>query len=310
MRIVTGRGSIKFPYMLGESFKRSELHERIGGSFRHGMTSANKGADFLLFHDEESNYRFGYDQWQGFQADGSFHYTGQGIKGDQKLTRSNLGLLRTNEKSLPIRLIESKGGICTYLGRFALGAPQYFEKLAPDVKKESLRKVFVFNLIPVSAVKDIKKMKLSQPQVMGQNQDWTAPSSTPLKKEMSEQEESIINLIEYELQTRFGKYLISKGHTPLSHTFKFSNLQGSLKPDFWVPDLQLVIEAKASSARDYVRLAIGQVLDYANLAKLEGASMSPAILLPSYPAHDLGELLHSLGITLIVESKDGFDFIG
>lgn len=38
--------------------------------------------------------------------------------------------------------------------------------------------------------------------------------------------------------------------------------------------------------------------------------MSPAILLPSYPAHDLGELLQSLGITLIVESKDGFDFIG
>lgn len=74
-------------------------------------------------------------------------------------------------------------------------------------------------------------------------------------------------MIEYELQTRFGKYLISKGHTPLSHTFKFSNLQGGLKPDFWVPDLELVIEAKASSARDYVRLAIGQVLDYANLAK-------------------------------------------
>jgi hypothetical protein len=297
-----------FPYLLGESFKRSDLHKLFGGSFRHGMTSANNKSDFLLFHDEKSNHQFGYDRWQGFQADGSFHYTGQGIKGDQKLSRSNSGLIRANERLLPIHLIESKDGLCTYMGRFALGDPQYFEKLAPDIGKGSLRKVFVFNLIPVSSQKNPRSDVPNQMQVTGENLEWSPPNFISLTKSQVGQEDSLINLVEYELQAKFGKYLISQGHTPFNHNFMIADCKGTLKPDFWVPDLKLVIEAKASNAREYVRLAIGQVLDYANLARLEGTKMNPAILLPSPPAQDLRNLLHSLGITLIVESRSGFDF--
>ncbi len=299
----------EFPYLPGESFKRSDLHELFGGSFQQGMTSANEKSDFLIFHDEVNNQEFGYDIWQGFQADGSFHYTGQGIKGDQKMSRSNLALLRANDQMLPIHLIESSKGLCTYIGRFALGEPPYFEKLAPDIQGGNLRKVFVFNLIPLSTSLKINSDSPSSAEVTGEDHTWAPPSFAPIEKGVIRSEKSVIDLIEHKLQSEFGQYLIAQGHTPLNHTFQILNSKGFLKPDFWVPDLKLVIEAKPSSAREYVRLAIGQVLDYANLARLEGVSISPAILLPNMPAKDLVTLLSSLEITLIVKSGIGFEFI-
>lgn len=297
-----------FPYSPGERFKRSDLHKTFGGSFRHGMTSANSKSDFLLFHDEESNHQFGYDIWQGFQADGSFHYTGQGIKGDQKMTRANLALIKADEMRHPIHLIESKGGHCTYIGRVVLGNPPFFEKQAPDIEKKGTRNVFVFNLLPLSRTirgKDEIPVSVS---VVGHDLPWYPPDFTPLIKRQEKVEESVVNLIENQLQAEFGNYLIRQGHNPINHLFTLPGSKGVLRPDFWIPSLKLVVEAKPSSAREFVRLAIGQALDYVNLAKLEGVPMSPAILLPQSPTKDLVQLINSLGITLILKGSDGFTF--
>ena len=73
------------------------MHEKVGGSFRHGMTSCSEGNEFLLFHDKKKSVKFGYHVWEGLQADGKFHYTGQGTQGDQTLTKSNLALIRAGE---------------------------------------------------------------------------------------------------------------------------------------------------------------------------------------------------------------------
>lgn len=70
--------SLMFPYSPGDQFKRADMHDLIGGSFRHGMTKCNGGNDYLLFHDPKNSKKFGYDKWEGKQADGSFHYSGQG----------------------------------------------------------------------------------------------------------------------------------------------------------------------------------------------------------------------------------------
>lgn len=295
-----------FPYSVGENFKRADLHSLFGGSFRHGMTSANHGRDFLLFHDDSSSREFGYDVWEGFQADGSFHYTGQGTKGDQKMTRSNLSLVRANSRGVPIHLIESTSGICTYIGRYVLGIPNYFIRQAPDVEKRKVREVFVFNLMPISNT--FNEDGDSKGLVIGEDQKWVEPDLSSTIKKVLNQEETSIDFAEMRLQAEFGNYLISKGIIPLIHNFTLTDKKGVLKPDFWLPSMGLVVEAKPTSTRDHVRLAIGQVLDYANLARLEGKTMIPAILLPARPSKDLCELIASLGITLITKLNSGFDF--
>ena len=121
--------------------------------------------------------------------------------------------------------------------------------------------------------------------------------------------EGQIDRFEHELQRKFGEYLEAKSHQVQKYSFAIDETKGSLKPDLLVNCLQMVVEVKASGAREYVRMAIGQVLDYANLSRIAGTNFAPALVLPSSPSSDLCELIHRLGIMLIVENGNGFDFI-
>jgi hypothetical protein len=93
------------------------------------------------------------------------------------------------------------------------------------------------------------------------------------------------------------------------YQFRFENRIGILEPDFWVDSMKLVVEAKASSTREYVRTGIGQVLDYANLSKINNTNYKPALLFPNKPSSDLCKLIYELGIVLIIESESGFEFL-
>lgn len=64
---------------------------------------------------------------------------------------------------------------------------------------------------------------------------------------------------------------------------------------------QRIIEAKGDASAAFVRMAIGQVLDYQRLWKVVAP---PVILLPRLPDPDLVELVCSLGITLAYEVSD------
>ena len=292
-----------FPYVPGDKFKRADMHKLVGGSFRHGMTKCNEGKDFLLFHDAKNSKKFGYDKWEGLQADGSFHYSGQGTVGNQKLTRANLGLVNANKKGIPIHLIESIGGTCNYLGQYILGDPMFSIEKAPDVQRELEREIFVFKLIPISNYIDLDLALHLNGKVEGRSSTWVAPSFETIYLNDQIDSRTQIERFENKLQAEFGKYLLSLGHEVMAHTFSIKGFKGELKPDFWIPCLGLVIEAKPSNAREFIRLAIGQVLDYSNLSKLEGIPMLPAILLPNRPAPDLESLIEELGITLIYKNR-------
>jgi hypothetical protein len=292
-----------FPYSPGDQFKRADMHNIVGGSFRHGMTKCNEGRDFLLFHDAKNSKKFGYDKWEGFQADGSFHYSGQGTIGDQKLTRANLGLLKANEKGIPIHLIESSGGICTYFGKYILGEPAFSVEKADDVKGEFERDIFVFKLIPIANYMDLDFSIHSNGKIEGVDRSWVRPAFDTIALLDQVKARTQIERVEGRLQAEFGDYLIANGHEVLAHSFSIKGMKGTLKPDFWIPCLGLVVEAKPSNAREFVRLAIGQVLDYANLSIQEGHQMAPAILIPNRPMPDLCSLLEELGITLIFRNR-------
>jgi hypothetical protein len=64
-----------------------------------------------------------------------------------------------------------------------------------------------------------------------------------------------------------------------------------LRADGYVADCCLLVEAKASSERGSIRLAIGQLLDYARYLE---ASPRLCVLTPSQPAGDMLDLVGSL----------------
>ncbi|MTB02932.1 MAG: hypothetical protein F2929_00035 [Actinobacteria bacterium] len=296
--------SLMFPYSPGDQFKRADMHDLIGGSFRHGMTKCNGGNDYLLFHDPKNSKKFGYDKWEGKQADGSFHYSGQGTLGNQKLTRANMGLIKANEQGIPIHLIESLNGTCTYLGQYILGDPTFSVEKAPDVKGHVERDIFVFKLVPIANYMDADLSLHLNGRVEGATTFWVPPTFETILLSDPANSRKQIDRVENKLQAEFGGYLISNGHEVLTHSFSFEGLRGTLKPDFWIPCLGLVVEAKPSNAREFIRLAIGQVLDYANLSKLEGNPMIPAILVPNRPTADLCSLINDLGITMIFRNRN------
>jgi len=298
-----------FPYKPGDRFLRADMHKLVGGSFRHGMTSCSHGEEFLLFHDGKKSRKFGYDVWEGPRPDGSFKYSGQGTVGDQELTKANAALISAHENMKPIHLIESVDGECSYLGRFILGDPYYEIKQVHDISGHNLRKMFVFNLLPVE-VKKNQSISSGSNQVAFLEREWIAPESTDLESDITPNSSRTITRIENKLQGEFGRFLIDRGHPPKRLEFRMPDSKGILKPDFWVPDLNLIVEAKPSVFREYVRLAIGQVLDYQNLGGLCGIPARPGVLLPGIPPNDMVQLISNLGIALIYKNGSTFEMNG
>jgi hypothetical protein len=66
----------------------------------------------------------------------------------------------------------------------------------------------------------------------------------------------------------------------------------------------LLVEAKGSSSREHVRMAIGQILDYSSL--MTDVDHRRAILLPARPPSSMVRLLAGLGIGLVYRTGDGF----
>jgi hypothetical protein len=67
----------------GDRILRTELHQRYGGIWRGGVSPSRETPNIFIFTDPRSGERHGYyDEWE---PDGSFHYTGHGQHGDQKL---------------------------------------------------------------------------------------------------------------------------------------------------------------------------------------------------------------------------------
>lgn len=296
-----------FPYKPGEKFKRNEMHKVVGGSFRHGMTSCNSGREFLLFHDAKKSKKFGYDIWEGSQADGSFHYSGQGTSGDQKMIKSNAALLTAHEAGKPIHLIETQEGTCTYLGRYLLGEPKYFSRLAPDVSMTEMRKIFVFNLVPTSSSHFEES---SGKPAHGITRPWVKPEFSRVKYELGALVNREMIRVEFELQAAFGTFLITKNLTPFRHEFRIESAKGGLLPDMWIPSLKMIVEAKATLDRETLRLAVGQVLDYQELARLDQSQMDAFLLLPGLPNLQILEWMNSLGINVIHPVEGDFHVNG
>jgi hypothetical protein len=80
----------------------------------------------------------------------------------------------------------------------------------------------------------------------------------------------------------------------------------TLQCDAYEEERQNLIEAKSSASREHIRMAVGQLLDYAFQGSKKFGDPHKAILLPSEPNSDVVEWLDSLNIKVIWREKKVF----
>jgi hypothetical protein len=285
----------------GAELPRREVHDLAGGGSRqNGMTRAGSSGNLLLF-SSSSGSRYGYN-FDGLKADGAFHYTGEGQLGDQVFTRGNMQLRDHVERGLRPRLFEEAGrSRVRYLGEFRIddGHPWYPEE-APD-RLGDLRKVIVFRLLPVVAEEPPTQQKVpaaSKPIV--RDVPMEAHTAETFQTE-PRREPTVAERREADLVGRYTAWLESDGSTATRKEIRLPDLGHALYTDLFDHRRLELVEAKSSASRHHVRLALGQVLDYARYVQHE----SRAVLLPSDPGTELVELLHSVKIACVYETALG-----
>lgn len=299
---------------IGMSIGRRALHDRLGGGSRQdGITRVVKSDEMLVFTNDGGG-EHGYGVHEGLRADGVFRYTGQGQHGDQKLTGNNKALAESEEIGRPIRVFRGQGTV-TYVGSFALADPPYSWERFPGTGASPEREGLVFNLVAVDADTSLlPALADEEGSASSRGPETQAPPVTtawqPLdfseyqvrRVDEGESERSVSRR-EFELQTRFGEWLRARGEDV--QVLRLIEDGVTILPDLYVPTLGQVIEAKKSTARAYVRTAIGQALDYAAVARRRGLSVTPAVVLPSEPDASMVELCTSVGITVWWPSSSG-----
>lgn len=293
---------------VGDTVLRRDLHDAFEGQRQSGIITPKSIPDILIVTSPESGAKHGYDKFEGLQPDGSFAYTGQGQVGDQHFKNGNGALRDSVKRNRPIRLFTKNGTSVTYVGEFTTGVPTFATKRILDSKK-NLREGIIFNLIPVDANVGALEPWSTPPTKADRVSAWTPPDPSPFVIEApAPPAERVVSRIEFELQRDFGEWIRRGGQSP--QRLQLHSAGALIEPDLYVEESGWVVEAKKSSAREFVRTAIGQVLDYTRLARESGRAAVPVILLPGQPVAHLVSLISELGIILIVrDGEDDFTII-
>jgi hypothetical protein len=113
---------------------------------------------------------------------------------------------------------------------------------------------------------------------------------------------------EYELVTRYYDWLSKSGIKAVSRLYRAPGLARPFFCDLYLPEKNVLIEAKPSDRRTDIRMAIGQLLDYRHF---EETAPGTAILLPHAPSAEIRGFLTALGIGIVWPHGEGFrDSVG
>jgi len=128
-------------FVIGETHRRRELHERFGGQWQGGISTPSARNVMLLFTGDKGKY-YGYQH--GWSKDGVYLYTGVGLRGDMSFARGNAAILEhaTNGKAIHLFENDSKGHV-RYVGEMVCAG--FREIRGPDIDGTD-RRVIVFEL--------------------------------------------------------------------------------------------------------------------------------------------------------------------
>jgi hypothetical protein len=295
-----------WPLAPGELIKRTELHARFGGSRYSGISPSRTSPNVFVFSDPNSGEQHGYiDDWKD---DGCFHYTGEGQRGQQQMTKGNLALLRAARDRRAVRVFEGSGGDVRYTGEFALDEiePWYYDD-APETGGGPIRPVIVFRLRPLDTLPQ-------PPRGLPARSPTTHVADVPVEERNTERmvvspdrEPYEAERRESELVHRFKRFIEAQGYEAKRKKIVPAGEAKPLFTDLYVDALDLLVEAKGSTDRISIRMAIGQLMDYRRFLK---PTARCAVLVPSLPRRDLMDLLGCAGVEIYCPSEsDGQSFV-
>jgi hypothetical protein len=284
----------------GETIERETLQDRYGGRTNGRIGPSTRSPNVLLFSEPARDEPRGH--FDGWRADGCFHYTGEGQRGDQRMKSGNAAILDHARTGRALRLFVGSKGRVAYEGTFGL-APErpFYTTDAPEARDGPVRNVIVFRLRPLdlppkpssSALDHVAGAGATELVVedVAVEERWTEMAFVAPSHDAGEAERA-----EEALVAAFREHLLRQGHD-------VSRLKivppGEAKPLFaGLIDrtTNTLFEAKGTVERGSIRMAVGQLLDYSRFVQ---PAPRLAVLLPSEPREDLRELLKSAGVEIV-----------
>lgn len=283
---------------VGETLLRQHLHDRYGLNRQRGIGHSRDSPFILIFAGSQRGEEFGYDD--GWNSDGTYRYTGEGQVGDQKFSDGNLAVRDHLNNGKNLRLFEVRGTSATYVGQFQVANPPFEITDAID-RDLNNRSIIQFRLSPIG-------------DFYAPREPLLRPSPRPthafIALEANLVESYTAHLagepverrrVEAELVKRYSDWLIQRGHSVGRNIITPPGESKPLYSDLYDHEAQELVEAKGSSSRESVRMALGQILDYSRRVD----HRSKALLLPTEPRSDLIALLLQYDVSCIWQTTEG-----
>ena len=305
---------------VGAVVSRAELHERFGGSHSRGIsagTGPGRPRQILLWWRPERGGDYGYRD--GWTKDGAFYFTGTGQVGDQVFghpLQENGRLLKHNIEGDLVRLLRYVGvNKVRYVCELRLDEQAPWQWRDELDRLGSVRRAIQFRLMPVGEVYGDGKDEMRESMVAAP--EPTVLATPPMPPNVNDIEavrkpefirllkarELLSSRTEAKLVIALADWLKeNRGLLSSGMTIPYTPESRPLRVDMFVPDRRLLVEAKSTTAREAIRLAIGQLLDYRRYFQ---PVPRVALLTPSRPPVDMLGLLESLDIGALWSSGDG-----
>jgi hypothetical protein len=281
--------------MPGEAIERTILHERYGGRAQGSIVPSRGSPNIMIFPDPHAAEAPG--AVDGWRADGCFHYTGEGLHGDQLMKAGNAAILNHLAEGRALRLFRGTRDQVFYEGEFVLAedAPFYTADAA-EARSGPVRSVIVFRLRPLDAgprpsTSKLDALVLPGVEDVALDERWSEKAFVAPTHKADEAERR-----ERALVLAFRDRLLGEGH-------EVAHLKivppGEAKPlfaDLLDRTTNTLYEAKGTVGRDALRTAVGQLLDYRRFIE---PTPRLAVLLPTAPREDLRAYLQGAGVGVV-----------
>ena len=129
----------------GARYRRSQIQDQLGGQ-RQGGISTPAGSGYLMIFSSPRGRDYGYED--GWDRDGFYHYTGEGQRGDMRMTRGNRAVARSGK---PIMLFEKSERDADYVFTGWMDYVDHYWMEAPDVDGV-MRSAIKFRLMAIEGL--------------------------------------------------------------------------------------------------------------------------------------------------------------
>jgi hypothetical protein len=284
---------------------------QYGGSrYSGGIVPAVSSGNIFLFSDPMEGTKYGYN-FDGPGEGDSYYYTAQGTLGNHSEAGNNGSVLAHEATNRALRVFiadgfvaETKTKLQRYIGQFRIDPIAPFTRnLAPDSVGTS-REVLVFHLLPVGETAlNSMDSEIGTPLNLMVARMVPPEVDSSIFYESSGSGPTISEKMESKLVESFRTWLGHPSYAVKRWAIRIPGMGSPLLSDIYDTTTRVLYEAKSSSSRRDIRMAVGQLLDYQR--HIPVPELTCSLLLPTRPSDDLVHLAHYANMGVTFKTADG-----